>query len=161
MGQDKAYEGTIRLGETTPSYDAESEVSHRVAVDHLSLDDIQTASQSFTGMIEQRPPAFSAIKVGGERLYKKARRGDDVELPLRKVRVDRFHLENLRGRDVDFQIDCSKGTYIRSLAHDLGADLGVGGHLVALRRTAIGDYSVNDAWGFDALLEALERQQDG
>ncbi|NNE71297.1 MAG: tRNA pseudouridine(55) synthase TruB [Rhodothermales bacterium] len=161
MGQDKVYQGTIRLGEVTPSYDAESEVTERKDTDHLSDDDIRTATRPFTGLIEQRPPSYSAIKVGGERLYKKARRGEDVELPLRSVRVDAFEIGERRGADVDFRVACSKGTYIRSLAHDLGAELGVGGHLVRLRRTAIGDYDVSNAWDLNDLLAALEEQQDG
>lgn len=161
MGQDKVYKGTIRLGETTPSYDAESEVLEQVSIDHLTDADIAVATRSFTGTIEQRPPAFSAIKMGGERLYKKARRGEEIELPLRSVRVDSFETGGLQGRDVDFRVACSKGTYIRSLAHDLGAELGVGGHLVGLRRTAIGDFNVDLAWELDPLLEALEVQQDG
>ena len=157
MGLDKVYTGTIRLGQTTPSYDAESEVLTESPVDHLSDRDISVAATALTGPIDQRPPAFSAIKVGGERLYRKARRGDeDIELPVRRVRVDTFETAARQERDVDFRVACSKGTYIRSLAHDLGADLGVGGHLVALRRAAIGPYDVDEAWAFDALLDALE-----
>ncbi|MFT4605977.1 MAG: tRNA pseudouridine55 synthase [Rhodothermales bacterium] len=160
MGQDKTYTGTIRLGETTPSYDAESEVLERRATDHLSDEDVATATRPFIGTIEQRPPAFSAIKIGGERLYKKARRGEDIELPLRSVRVDSFDVDPMRGSDVDFSVTCSKGTYIRSLAHDLGAELGVGGHLVGLRRTGSGSFRVDQAWELNELLAQLEEQQD-
>ncbi|MBO6577339.1 MAG: tRNA pseudouridine(55) synthase TruB [Rhodothermales bacterium] len=156
MGQDKRYTGTIRLGQTTASYDAESPVEQSVDTSHLTDDIIRQAVLPFTGDIEQLPPAHSAIKVGGERLYKKARRGETVLLPPRHVRVDRFEVAPLQGSDVDFEIHCSKGTYIRSLAHDLGAALGVGAHLIALRRTAIGDQQVSDAWGFEALIDALE-----
>lgn len=161
MGQDKIYTGTIRLGETTASYDAESDVLERRATEHLSDEDVATAARTFVGTIEQKPPAFSAIKIGGERLYKKARRGEDFALPLRSVRVDSFDVSPMRGSDVDFSVTCSKGTYIRSLAHDLGAELGVGGHLVGLRRTGIGDFRVEDAWELDDLLSQLEEQQDG
>ena len=161
MGQDKIYTGTIRLGETTASYDAESEVLARRPTDHLSDADVATATRSFIGTIGQHPPAFSAIKIGGERLYKKARRGEDIELPLRSVRVDSFDVSPMRGADVDFSVTCSKGTYIRSLANDLGAELGVGGHLVGLRRTGIGAFSVDQAWELDELLSRLEEQQDG
>jgi tRNA pseudouridine55 synthase len=161
MGQDKIYTGTIRLGETTASYDAEAEVLERRPIDHISDADVATATKPFIGNIEQRPPAFSAIKIGGERLYKKARRGEDIALPLRSVRVDSFDVSPMRDSDVDFSVTCSKGTYIRSLAHDLGAELGVGGHLVGLRRTGIGDFRVDRAWELNDLLSRLEEQQDG
>ncbi|MFT5514080.1 MAG: tRNA pseudouridine55 synthase [Rhodothermales bacterium] len=158
MGLDKVYTGTIRLGQTTPSFDAETEASTAVPVDHLTDEHIKIGTRPLTGEIVQTTPVYSAVKVGGERLYKKARRGEDVVLPPRHVRVDRFETSPRVGPDVDFVVECSKGTYIRSLANDLGADLGVGGHLVALRRTAIGPHSVADAWEFEALLGALEDQ---
>ena len=158
MGLPKAYTGTIRLGETTASADAETPVEVRVPAAHLTAAAIAAARDAFVGEIEQVPPVFSAIKVGGERLYKKARRGDDVAPPPRRVSVARFDLGPPRPHgdalDVDFEVACSKGTYVRSLAHDLGAALGVGGHLVALRRTAIGPYRVDDAFALDDL-EAL------
>ncbi|MCH8030504.1 MAG: tRNA pseudouridine(55) synthase, partial [Bacteroidetes bacterium] len=113
--------------------------------------------QKFLGEIEQYPPMYSAIKVGGERLYKKARRGEMVEIKPRSVTISRFDLEKRRGSDVDFLVHCSKGTYIRSLAHDLGEELCVGGHLVALRREAIGPYRVEDAWGLEELVGEGER----
>jgi tRNA pseudouridine55 synthase len=155
MGMRKVYTGIIRLGETTPSYDAETEVVERRPTTHLSEQDIITATSAFTGDIEQLPPMYSAVKVGGERLYKKARRGEEIERRPRQVRVDRFDITKVDGPDVHFEIACSKGTYIRSLANDLGKALEVGGHLVALRRTHIGDISVDTAWTLDALREAL------
>lgn len=157
MGLPKVYSGAIRLGETTASYDAETPVEETNPTDYLTESDLESARQKFLGEIEQYPPMYSAIKVGGERLYKKARRGEMVEIKPRSVTISRFDLEKRRGSDVDFLVHCSKGTYIRSLAHDLGEELGVGGHLVALRREAIGPYRVEDAWGLEELVGEGER----
>lgn len=151
----KVYTGTLRLGETTPTYDAESAVSEEHDVSHLSDSDLEEARHKFVGSIRQQAPAYSAVKVEGERLYKKARRGEKVEPPIREVKITSFELTSTEGRDVSFVVQCSKGTYIRSLAHDFGQILGVGAHLVALRRSAIGDFSVDDAWTIDQLSEAL------
>lgn len=151
----KSYEGVIRLGETTPSYDAETEVELRQDVDHLTPSDLEAARAMFVGEIDQLPPMYSAVKVGGERLYKKARRGEEIERRPRRVVIDRFTIGERDGADVPFRVDCSKGTYIRSLAHDFGQALGVGAHLVALRRTAIGPFSVDDAWTIEALKRAF------
>ena len=161
MGLQKEYVGTIRLGETTPSYDAETEVTERRTIDHLTDQDILKAAGSFLGETEQVPPMYSALKVGGERLYKKARRGESVERKARRVVISSFDLEPLNGRDVNFRITCSKGTYIRCIAHDLGNLLGVGGHLVSLRRTKIGDISIADAWAIDELESAILKMQSG
>ena len=152
-GLPKVYSGAIRLGETTASYDTETPVEESKPTDHLTESDLEAARQKFVGEIEQYPPMFSAIKVGGERLYKKARRGEMIEIKPRHVTISRFDLVERRGSDVDFLVHCTKGTYIRSLAHDLGEELGVGGHLVALRREAIGPYRVEDAWGLEELVE--------
>lgn len=155
MGMPKVYSGTIRLGQSTPSYDAETEIEREVSVDHLTVEGIESARQALLGKIEQLPPIYSAIKVGGERLYKKARRGETsetVKIKSRRVTIERFELDKMEGRDVDFLVHCSKGTYIRSLANDLGEKLGVGGHLVALRREGIGEHRVSDAWALDDLI---------
>ncbi len=151
----KEYTGTLRLGETTPTYDAESDVVERRDISHLSDADLDTARRSFLGTIRQQTPSYSAVRVGGERLYRKARRGEEVNPPFREVEISHFELTSREGPDVSFVVRCSKGTYIRSLAHEFGQVLGVGAHLVALRRTAIGDYSVDDAWTIDQLREAL------
>ena len=156
MGLPKTYEGTLRLGEVTPSYDAETEVAERHAWQHLTEADLEAARTQFVGEIIQHAPMYSAVKVGGERLYKKARRGEAVERPPRQVRIDAFDLTGWDGADVSFHVDCSKGTYIRSLAHDMGQTLGVGAHLVALRRTAIGPYRVDKAWTVEQLEAALK-----
>ncbi len=147
----KTYTGVIRLGEETPSYDAETEVTKKASVDHLTDQEIRSARNSFLGDIEQLPPMYSALKVGGERLYKKARRGEIIERKPRQVSITSFDVGDRKGTDIPFTISCSKGTYIRSIAHDLGVKLGVGGHLVALRRTAIGDYDVDSAWSVEQL----------
>ena len=150
MGQSKRYSGTVMLGVVTDSFDAEGTV---IATKKVEVTDgaVEAARQAFLGEIQQVPPAFSAIKVGGERLYKKARRGEDVVVPTRTVRVDRFDITDRRGDELDILVDCSKGTYIRSLAHDLGAALGCGGHLSALRRERIGPYDVADAFVLDEI----------
>lgn len=155
MGLPKQYAGTLRLGETTPSYDAETPVEAVRPWEHLTDADLEAARQAFVGLIAQRPPLYSAVKVGGERLYKKARRGELAERPVRQVEVTRFALTARRGPEVDFEVDCSKGTYIRSMAHDFGEALGVGAHLVALRRVAIGPHRVGAAWTMEALAEAV------
>ena len=151
----KVYEGTMRLGEQTPSLDVETEVEHRSDISHLSLDDIAAVRDEFTGQINQVPPMYSAVKVDGEPLYKKARRGETVERAPRQVRIDTFELRDWSPPDLTFAVHCSKGTYIRSLARDVGAALEVGAHLTALRRTAVGEYRVTDAWSLSALKDAL------
>lgn len=155
MHLSKTYKGTIRLGERTPSLDMETEVVERNDATHLTREDLEAVRPRFTGSIQQVPPMYSAVKVDGERLYKKARRGETVDRPPREVRIDRFEFADWSPPDLRFRIECSKGTYVRSLARDLGEALDVGGHLRTLRRTAIGPYQVEAAWSLDALKEAL------
>jgi tRNA pseudouridine55 synthase len=159
MGLPKEYTGTLRLGQVTPSYDAETDIIGEVDPTGVTDAALEEARAILTGTIRQTTPMYSAVKVGGERLYKKARRGEEVERPPRIVEVHEFRLTARQGADVDFLVRCSKGTYIRSLAHDLGQLVGVGAHLVALRRTAIGAYRVDDAWTVDGLQQALGRDQ--
>lgn len=151
----KEYRGTMRLGERTPSHDAETEVQEEVDVSDVTRADIEEVRKQFEGTIEQVPPMYSAVKVDGERLYKKARRGETVDRPPRQVRIGAFTLVDWHSPDLDFRVDCSKGTYVRSLARDLGNELGVGAHLRALRRTRIGPYSVDRAWSVDTLTDRL------
>lgn len=141
----KEYTGTIRLGQTTASYDLESEPTVALDISHLSEEDIISAIQQFTGTINQVPPIFSAIRVDGKRAYDLARKGLEPELKSREIEVMLFEITAFELPDLHFKIKCSKGTYIRSLAHDLGQALGVGAHLTALRRTMIGDYHVDQA----------------
>lgn len=154
MGLPKVYTGTVRLGQTTASYDADEPVETTADASAVTDDEIDAALTPLTGEILQRPPIYSAIKKGGERLYKKARRGETVEIEPRPTTVTEFVVTARRGDDLDVRVACSKGTYVRSLAHDLGAALGVGGHLVALRRQAIGPFQVAEAWSLDALVDA-------
>ena len=156
LGFDKEYTATIRLGQSTPSFDAETEVVHERDTSHLTDTAIEEALTAFRGEIVQQTPVYSAVKVGGERLYKKARRGERVKTPTRHVSVYGFAVEERRGVDLDVRISCSSGTYIRSLAHELGEALGVGGHLTALRRTRIGDLLAEDAWPLEQLISALD-----
>lgn len=145
QGQAKEYTGTITLGGTTPSYDLESEIDARFEYKHLTDIQIKETTLQFMGDIDQKPPIFSALKKDGKRLYEIARKGETVEIPFRKVRIDAFEITKIDLPNVDFRVVCSKGTYIRSLAYDFGRALGSGAHLSLLRRTKIGDYSVKDA----------------
>jgi tRNA pseudouridine55 synthase len=153
MGQQKVYTGVIRLGQTTPSFDAETEVNEEKDASNVLDKDIEQALIQLTGDITQQTPVYSAVKVGGERLYKKARRGEKVVLPFRHVTIHEFLITSRNGVDVSFQVTCSSGTYVRSLAHDLGQLLGVGGHLIELRRTMSGSLTVEDAWPLSQLIE--------
>jgi tRNA pseudouridine55 synthase len=151
MSLPKVYTGTVRLGQATASYDAETPIETTADASSITLPDIELAREPLVGEIQQVPPVYSAIKKGGERLYKKARRGDTVEIEARPTTVYAFDVLTAREGpdqtcDVDIRVECSKGTYIRSLAHDLGASLGVGGHLVALRREAIGPFGAGEAF---------------
>lgn len=155
MGLPKEYEGVLRLGETTASYDAETPVEEVRPWEHVTAEALERARTALTGSLQQLPPMYSAVKVGGERLYRKARRGEEIERPARTVEIYSFELTGRQGPDCSFRVACSKGTYIRTLAHDFGALLGTGAHLVALRRTAIGPYRVERAWTVEALAEAV------
>ncbi len=145
QAQQKEYTGTITLGGTTPSYDLETEMDNSFPIKDLTPELLQKTTEQFTGEIMQKPPIYSAIKKDGKRLYELARAGETTEIKERQVTVHDFELINIALPHVDFRIACSKGTYIRSMAHDYGAALNNGGHLSALRRTAIGDYRVENA----------------
>ena len=154
MGLPKVYSGTVRLGQTTASFDADTPVEEIRDASGITDAEIADGLHQLTGEIQQVPPVYSAIKRGGERLYKKARRGETVDIQPRPTTVHAFDVVERREEDLDVRVACSKGTYVRSLAHDLGQILGVGGHLVALRREAIGPFEVSEAWSLDALVEA-------
>jgi tRNA pseudouridine55 synthase len=149
------YSGTIKLGATTPSYDLETEVDQEFKTDDLTPDKILLAAKTLTGELDQIPPIFSAKKVDGKRAYKLARAGKEVELKSRKVQVKTFDTKSSNIPDVKFNITCSKGTYIRSLARDLGLELDNGGHLTALRRESIGHFSVHTALAPDSFIDTL------
>jgi len=146
QAQEKEYTGTIMLGATTPSYDRETEVDRIFDITHLTESQLHDACENFIGDIAQYPPPHSAIKVQGERLYEKARRGEEVALKHRHVTIFAFELTRIALPELDFRVRCSKGTYIRSLAHDFGKIVGVGAYLSELRRTKSGDFSVDDAY---------------
>ncbi|MGV7106206.1 tRNA pseudouridine(55) synthase TruB [Flavobacterium sp. U410] len=143
--QEKEYTGTILLGATTPSYDLETEVDQTFPTEHITEAVLQETLQQFIGEIFQKPPVFSAIKKDGKRLYEHARAGEEIEIEARKTTIYEFELTRIALPEVDFRVKCSKGTYIRSLAYDYGKALQSGGHLTALRRTKIGEYSIEDA----------------
>ncbi|WP_026836615.1 tRNA pseudouridine(55) synthase TruB [Gillisia sp. JM1] len=145
QGQEKEYTGTFTLGGTTPSYDLETEIDQTFNIDHISEEDINEATKGFLGEISQVPPVFSALKKDGKRLYEYARNGEDVEIPSRKVTISAFEITNIEMPKVEFRVACSKGTYIRSLAHDFGKALNSGAHLSTLRRTKIGTFNVDDS----------------
>ena len=144
QGMVKEYTGTITLGAITPSYDMETEISEEFATDHITEDLIRDTAKKFVGKITQKPPVFSAVKKGGKRLYEYARKGKEVEIPPREIEIFDFEITKIELPKVEFRVVCSKGTYIRSLAHDYGKALQSGGYLSALRRTKIGDYHVNN-----------------
>jgi tRNA pseudouridine55 synthase len=142
--EDKGYSGTFELGSTTPSYDLETERENHKPADHITDEMVRDAAKTLTGAIMQRPPIFSAKKVEGKRAYLSARKGRDLKLDPKPVVISRFETHT-EVPVVTFNIDCSKGTYIRALARDLGEILGCGAHLTSLRRTRIGAYRVEDA----------------
>lgn len=157
QGQAKEYTGTITVGATTPSYDLETEINERFPTEHITETLIYVTLPQFIGEIDQKPPVFSAIKKDGKRLYESARAGIEVEIKTRKVTVSEFEITRIALPEIDFRIVCSKGTYIRSIAYDFGVALNSGGHLAALRRTKIGDYSVENAVEPEAFIEALQQ----
>jgi tRNA pseudouridine55 synthase len=155
QGQTKEYTGTITLGGTTPSYDLETNIDATFETTHITESLILRATKSFIGEIEQYPPIFSALKKDGKRLYEFAREGKEVEIKSRKITIETFEITRIQLPEVDFRVVCSKGTYIRSLAHDFGKTLQSGGHLSALRRTKIGDFNVDKAMQPEEFAEKL------
>jgi len=154
----KSYDATVRLGQTTSTEDAEGELLQSISAEHVTDEAIGAAVAGLRGEIEQVPSAVSAIKVDGRRAYRMVREGHDVALKARPVRIDRFEVLDIRRGpdgviDVDVGVDCSSGTYIRALARDVGAALGVGGHLTSLRRTRVGRFGLDHARSLDELAE--------
>jgi tRNA pseudouridine55 synthase len=145
QAQEKEYTGTMVLGATTPSYDMETNADATFSTDDITDEQINNTCAQFIGDIQQYPPAHSAVKVDGERLYEKARRGEEVELRLRNVTISEFEITGIRLPEVDFRVVCSKGTYIRSLVSDFGKALNNGAYLSRLRRTRSGGYKIEDA----------------
>ncbi len=156
QGQIKEYTGTVTLGATTPSYDLETEVDHTYPTSHIKEQDIQEILPNFIGKIEQQPPLFSALKKDGKRLYEYAREGKQVEIKSRVIEIHTFEITRFDMPEIDFRVVCSKGTYIRSLAHDFGKALNSGAHLTMLRRTKIGDFNVSKAVTPEVFRQNLE-----
>lgn len=148
---EKTYTGIIRFGSTTPSYDADTAEENRKDTAGLEMQEIEDAATIFSGTILQQTPMYSAVRVRGERLYKKARRGEVVATPPRFVTIYNFQLGIRNEDDVAFTLTCSSGTYVRSIAHELGQLVGVGAHLRALCRTSIGPVAVDSAWSLDLI----------
>ena len=152
QAQHKEYTGTITLGGTTPSYDLETQIDQKFATTGITQEAINKAREQFVGDIMQQPPIFSALKKEGKRLYEYARAGETVEIPKRPVHISAFEITRIDLPDVHFRVACSKGTYIRSLAHDFGKALNNGGHLSELRRTKIGEFDVKNAQTLEAVI---------
>jgi len=156
MGLEKEYTGSITLGATTSTYDLESAPVNQQDISSLTEAMLHEATKQFTGDIMQVPPSHSAIKRNGQPVYIAARKGEDVVLEPRPIRISAFTIERIELPKVYFKVVCSTGTYIRSLAHDYGKALGVGGYLSGLRRTRIGEFSVNDAYTIEQFAEEIK-----
>jgi tRNA pseudouridine55 synthase len=159
MATEKEYTGTIYIGATTPSYDLETEVYLRYEIGQITNEKIFATAQKFLGVQEQLPPIFSAIKQDGKRLYQSAREGKEVELKPREIAIMEFDITGIEMPLIHFRVVCSKGTYIRSLAHDFGKALGVGAYLHALRRTRSGKFHVNDALTVEQWVQRIHGQE--
>ncbi|MCL6259624.1 tRNA pseudouridine(55) synthase TruB [Aquiflexum sp. TKW24L] len=160
MAQEKEYTGTFVLGKTTESFDLEKEVIDVADPSSITLDQVKSAVAQLTGDILQVPPMHSAIKVDGKRVYESARKGIEVKMEARPVTVSEFEITSFENPEVHFRIVCSKGTYIRSLARDLGEILGVGAYMSALTRTRIGEFRLSDAEELTDLIEKIKARQD-
>ena len=156
MGQEKEYTGSFTIGQTTPTYDLESEPSEPVSIEHIKAEYLEKARLQFVGEISQTPPIHSAVKVDGRRVYELARKGEEVKLKSRQVIISEFELTKVDLPRIEFRVVCSKGTYIRSLANDFGEVLGIGAYLSSLRRTRIGEFSVEKAYQLDQLIDFLK-----
>lgn len=158
MAQEKEYTGTFTLGATTPTYDLESEPENFKSVENITEEMIRQATENFTGEIEQVPPAHSAIKIGGKRVYELARQGKEVKIEPRNVTIKEFEITNIELPVVSFKVVCSTGTYIRSLAFDYGNELGCGAYLSSLCRTRIGEFSNENAMTIEEFETAFRLQ---
>jgi tRNA pseudouridine55 synthase len=156
---EKTYSGTFVLGATTPSYDLETAIDQTFDISGITNEEIVAAAKKLTGEYEQMPPLFSAKKIDGQRAYDIARAGKTAELRPKLVKVSSFEITNIDLPKIQFRVSCSKGTYIRSMAHDLGKLLNSGAHLAQLRRESIGSYNVNSALTMDGWLDAISHIQ--
>lgn len=152
---DKEYVATLRLGATTPSFDLETEIDSEKPCGHIAQADIEAAIARFRGDIMQVPPLYSAVKIDGKRAYKYARKGHEVELKAKPIHISRLEIMSFNPPELTIVVDCSKGTYIRALARDLGEALGCGAHLTGLRRTRIGNHGIDSCLTMDKALELI------
>lgn len=155
QAQIKEYTGIFTIGATTPSYDLETTIDKTFEISHITPSLIEETTKQFIGTIQQKPPIFSAIKQEGKRLYDLARKGETAEIKSREITIFEFEITKIEMPNLHFRVVCSKGTYIRSLAFDFGKALNSGAHLTALRRTKIGNFSVEDAFSVDSFIEKL------
>lgn len=160
QAQEKEYTGTMVIGASTPSYDLETEIDETFDISHLDEEMIRANTYQFIGDLDQYPPAHSAVKVDGERLYMKARRGENVELKTRKVSISTFEITRVELPEIDFRVVCSKGTYIRSLVYDFGRSLDNAAHLSSLRRTKSGNYDADNAFEVMELVNHIRQLKE-
>lgn len=158
QGLDKSYTGSMFVGATTPSYDKETEVESTFDISQISKNQLLEAAIQFLGEIEQTPPVFSAVKVEGKRAFEYARKKNEVKLKSRKITIRKFELLSFDLPEIDFVVECSKGTYIRSLVNDFGKALNNGAYMSSLRRTAIGSYLVSDAMSVQEVKDSIMSQ---
>lgn len=156
--KEKVYTARIRLGATTPTYDKESDVDATFPTEHITRDEVERVLETFVGESDQVPPIFSAVKVDGDRAYKLARRGEDVELTAKRIHIYSIELLDYRLPDIEVRVTCGKGTYIRSLARDIGQALGSGGYLTALRRERVGGFTVEGAIKVEEFGDFIEQR---
>ncbi len=156
MDLEKEYTGTMVLGKTTPSVDLETEIVSENSTEHITDEEVICTAKKFSGKLMQVPPIYSAIKKGGERLYKKARKGEDIKIDPREVEAKEFEITDINLPEVKFRLVCSKGFYVRSLVRDFGEILGVGAYMSELERTRIGDFKLEDALTIDEFMKELE-----
>jgi tRNA pseudouridine55 synthase len=158
MGGEKTYTGTILLGKTTPSYDLESEYDQEFPTDHITAEMLENVRSTFIGEIEQVPPIFSAKQVDGKRAYDLARAGKEIVLKANTIKISDFKISMERFPEIDFEVSCSKGTYIRSIAYDFGKALQSGGVLIALRRTRSGELNLDDSKSVDEWIDFIRKE---
>ncbi len=152
---EKEYIATLKLGETTPSFDLETEVDQRFEIDHITRELVLEVLDKFKGDVEQIPPVFSAVKIDGKRAYQHARKGEEVKMRPRLINISEIELIQFSQEEIIIRVVCSKGTYIRSLARDIGKELKSGAYLIGLRRTRIGEFRVEDAYSTELFLKNI------
>lgn len=159
QAKEKEYIATIKLGATTPSYDLETQENEFFPTEHMTIEFVQEKIKAFLGETDQVPPVFSAVKIDGKRAYEHARKGNDIVLQAKRITISEMEVLNFSPNELVLRIVCSKGTYIRALARDLGNALGSGAYLIGLRRTRIGELKVEDAWDLKQFLEKLNEDE--